>query len=351
MGENQADLAGSRDRSTHQAALVALNKLFYEGYMISRAIYVAAQLGVAEILKDQPMDTKDIAAAVGANADALYRLLRALASVGVFTEIKQRHFALTPLAACLRTDVPGSLNAYILFYGSEFSSRPADNLLYSVRTGLPAFEQVFGMPQVAYFNQHPEVSSMFDAAMASISSLDISDVLAVFDFSGTTTIADIGGGNGAFLTAILRANPKMKGVLFDRPLVITNARSRIDAAGLVGRCDLIGGDIFDTLPGGADAYVLKNVIHDFDDTQSVGILRNCRRAMPDNGKLLVIEPALLPGDQPTLSKFVDLMMLLQVGGRERTEEEFRTLFEAGGFKLTRLIPTKSRVSIVEGVPV
>jgi len=351
MGENQVDLAGSRDRSTDQTALVALNKLFYEGYMISRAIYVAAQLGVADILKDQPMDTKDIAAAVGANPDALYRLLRALASVGVFTEVKQRHFALTPLAAGLRTDVPGTLNAYILFYGSEFSSRPADNLLYSVRTGLPAFEQVFGMPQVAYFNQHPEVSSMFDAAMASISSLDLSDVLVVYDFSGITTIADIGGGNGTFLTAILRANPKMKGVLFDRPLVITSARPRFEDAGLAGRCDLISGNIFDTIPGGADAYVLKNVIHDFDDRQSVGILRNCRRAMPDKGKLLVIEPVLLPGDQPTLSKFVDLMMLLQVGGRERTEEEFCTLFEAGGFKLTRLIPTKSRVSIVEAVPV
>ncbi len=350
MDENQADLAGSRDRSTHQAALVALNKLFYEGYMISRAIYVAAQLGVADILKDQPMDTKDIAAAVGANPDALYRLLRVLASVGVFTEVKERHFALTPLAACLRTDVPGSLNAYISLAGSDLLRRPADNLLYSVRTGLPAFEQVFGMPFFAYLNQHPEGSSMFDAGMASISSLDISDVLASYDFSGITTIADIGGGNGTLLTAILRANPKMKGVLVDRPLVISSARPRIDAAGLAGRCDLIGGDIFDTLPGGADAYVLKNVIHDFDDPQSVAILRNCRGAMPDKGKLLVIEPALLPGDQPTLSKFVDLMMLLMVGGRERSEEEFRTLFEAGGFKLTRLISTESRVSIVEGVP-
>lgn len=350
MGENQADVAGSRDRSTHQAALVALNKLFYEGYMISRAIYVAAQLGVADILKDQPMDTRDIAAAVGANPDALYRLLRALASVGVFTEVKQRHFALTPLAAGLRTDVPGSLNAYVLAYGSDQMRRPADNLLYSVQTGLPAFEQVFGMPKIAYLDQHPEVSSMWDAAMASISSLDISDVLAVYDFSGLTTISDVGGGNGTFLTAILRANPKMKGVLFDRPLVITSARARIDAAGLAGRCDLIGGNFFETIPGGADAYVLKNVIHDFDDPQSVAILRNCRRAMPDKGKLLVIEPALLPGDQPTMSKFVDLQMLLIPGGRERTEEEFRTLFEAGGFKLTRLIPTESRVSIVEGVP-
>ncbi len=350
MDENQADLAGSRDRSTHQAALVALNKLFYEGYMISRAIYVAAQLGVADILKDQPMDTRDIAEAVGANPDALYRLLRALASVGVFTEVKERHFALTPLAACLRTDVPGSLNAYISLYGSDLLRRPADNLLYSVRTGLPAFEQVFGMPEFAYLDRHPEVSSMFDSGMASISSLDISDVLAVYDFSGITTIADIGGGNGTFLTAVLRANPKMKGVLFDRPLVITNARSRIDAAGLAGRCDLISGDFFDTLPGGADAYVLKSIIHDFDDPQSVAILRNCRRAMPEKGKLLLIEPALLPGDQPTLSKFVDLMMLLIVGGRERTQEEFRTLFEAGGFKLTRIMPTESRVSIVEGVP-
>ncbi len=350
MGENQADLAGSRVRSTDQAALVALNKLFYEGYMISRAIYVAAQLGVADILKDQPMDTKDIATAVGANPDALYRLLRALASVGVFTEVKQRHFALTPLAACLRTDVPGALHAYISLYGSDLVRRPADNLLYSVRTGMPAFERVFEMPLYAYLNQHSEVTPMFDAGMASISSLDISGVLAAYDFSGITTIADIGGGNGAFLTAILRANPTMKGVLFDRPPVIEGARPRFEKAGLAGRCDLIGGDFFDTLPDGADAYVLKGITQDWDDARSVRILRNCRRAMPDKGRLLVIEPLVLPGDQASVSKFVDLMMLLMPGGRGRTEEEFRTLFGAGGFELTRVIPTDSRVSIVEAAP-
>ena len=181
-------------KADHQQ-LVALNKLFYEGYMVWRAIYAAAALGIADVLKEGPMDTKDIAAAVGANPDALYRLLRALASVGVFTEIKESQFALTPLAACLRTDVPGSLRAYISLYGADFSCRPADNLLYSVRTGMPAVERVFGASYLSYLKQTPEIAAEFDAGMASISSLDITDVLSAYDLDGRVGIM-VNGGSG-----------------------------------------------------------------------------------------------------------------------------------------------------------
>jgi hypothetical protein len=351
MDDNQANPGVSGDRSRHQTALRDLHKLFYEGYMTSRAIHAAARLGIADVLKDGPLNTEQIAAAIDANPDALYRLLRALASVGVFEEVKPKHFALTPLAACLRTDMPGSLRAYLSLYGSDLVCRPADNLLYSVRTGLPAFNEVFGMSLFPYLNQHSNARSMFDAGMASISSLDISDVLGAYDFSGISTIADIGGGNGRFLTTILLANPQMKGILFDQPLAIEGARPRIEAEALAHRCDLIGGDFFKAVPGGADAYILKRILHDFDDDRSIAILRNCRRAMSVKARVLVIEPVILGGDQPSLSKFVDLMMLMMTeGGRERSEEELRAPLEAGGFALARVIITGSSVSIVEGVP-
>ena len=352
MSEYDTDQSISGEPKADHQHLVALNKLFYEGYMVWRAIYAAAALGIADVLKDEPMDTKDIAAAVGANPDALYRLLRALASVGVFTEIKESQFALTPLAACLRADVPGSLRAYISLYGADFSCRPADNLLYSVRTRMPAFERVFGMPEFSYLKQNPEIASEFDAGMASISSLDISDVLSVYDFSGISSIADIGGGNGGFLASILNTHPNMTGILVDRPTAIESARLRFEAAGLANRCDLISGDFFDKIPGGADAYALKSILHNWDDARAITILRNCRDVMSGKGRLLIIEPVILPDGQGSISKFVDLMMLVMTeGGRERTEQEFRALFEVGGFALTRVIPTGSRVSIVEGVPI
>jgi O-methyltransferase domain/Dimerisation domain len=351
MDDQQSSPGVSGDRSRRQTALGALNKLFYEGYMISRAIYAVACLGIADVLKDGPLNTQQIAAAIDANPDALYRLLRALASVGVFEEVKQSQFALTPLAAGLRTDVPGSLRAYIALYGSELVCRPADNLLSSVRTGFPAFNGVFGMSLFPYLNQNSNARSMFDAGMASISSLDISNVLGAYDFSGIRTIADIGGGDGRFLTTILLANRTIKGILFDQPLTIEGARTRIETEALADRCDLIGGDFFDAVPGGADAYILKRILHDFDDDRAIAILRNCRRAMSDKARILVIEPVVLSGDQPSLSKFVDLMMLVMTeGGRERSEQELRVLFEAGGFGLARVI-TGSFVSIVEGVPV
>jgi hypothetical protein len=352
MSENDTDQSKSGEPKTDHQHLVALNKLFHEGYMVWRAIYAAAALGIADVLKEAPMDAKDIAAAVGANQDALYRLLRTLASVGVFTEIGTRRFALTPLAAGLRSDVPGSLKAYLCLYGSEFLSRPADNLLYSVQTGLPAVERVFGASYLSYLKQNPEIAAEFDTGMASISSLDITDVLSAYDFTGIRTSADIGGGNGSFLAAILDAYPDMRGVLLERTTAVEGARLHLEAAGLVDRCDLIIGDFFEKIPEGADAYILKSIMHNWDDARAITILRNCRDAMLERGKVLIIEPVILPDAHASLSKFADLAMLvMSEGGRERTEEEFRTLLTAGGFELTRVVPTGSRVSIVEGVPV
>jgi hypothetical protein len=338
-------------KADHQQ-MVALNKLFYEGYMVWRAIYAAAALGIADVLNDGPMDTKEIAVAVGANQDALYRLLRALTSVGVFTEIGTRRFALTPLAAGLRSDVPGSLKAYLCLYGSDFLSRPADNLLYSVQTGLPAVERVFGASYLSHLKQNPEIAAEFDAGMASISSLDITDVLSAYDFTGIRTIADIGGGNGSFLAAILNTYPDMSGILLERTTAVEGARLHLEATGLVDRCVVISGDFFEKIPAGADAYILKSIMHNWDDARAISILRNCRDAMPQEGKLLIIEPVILSEAHASLSKFLDLTMLvMSEGGRERTEREFQTLLTVGGFELIRVVSTGSRVSIVEGMPV
>ena len=352
MSTPQPNIPCNGEKIASQAARIRLNKLFYEAYMIPRAIYVAAELGVADSLTDGPKDTKDIAAAVGANPDALYRLLRALAIAGLFTEAEPSHFALTPLGACLLRDTPASLRAYISLYGSNLLTHAADNLLHSVRTGTSAFREIYGAPLFQYLSDHNEAAKLFDAGMTSISSLDINDVLSVYDFSGINKIADIGGGRGGFLASVLVANPTMRGLLFDLAPVIERARPQIDMAGIAHRCYLVAGNFFETIPCGADAYVLKSIIHDWDDERSITILRNCRRAMADKTRLLVIEPVILPDEQSSLSKFVDLMMLAMTeGGRERTEEDFRVLFDAAGFELTRIIPTGSRVSIVEGVAV
>jgi hypothetical protein len=221
-----------------------------------------------------------------------------------------------------------------------------------VQTGLPAVERVFGASYVSYLKQNPEVAAEFDAGMASISSLDIIDVLSAYDFTGIRTIADIGGGNGSFLAAILDAYPNMSGILLERTTAVEGGRLHLEAAGLVDRCDLITGDFFEKIPEGADAYILKSIIHNWDDARAITILRNCRDAMPEPGKLLIIEPVILPEAHASLSKFLDLTMLvMSEGGRERKEQEFQTLLTAGGFELTRIVPTGSRVSIVEAVPI
>ena len=318
------------------------------GFWISRAIYIAAKLGIADLLRDGPRTAAELAAATGAHASSLYRVLRALASVGVFTEDEKRGFALTPLSETLRTDAPGSLRAFATVELGEEHYPAWGELLHSVKTGKIAFDRAFGMPVWEFFEQNPENAKTFNDAMTGMTLAVNGAVLSGYDFSPIGKIVDVGGGHGSLIASILKANPQMKGVLFDAPSVAEGARSRIEVAGIADRCEVVPGDFFQSLPGGGDAYILKWIIHDWDDERSITILRNCHSAMTEAGKLLLVEAVVPRGSEPHFSKFIDLNMLVMTGGRERTENEYRMLLEASGFKLTRTIPTESPMSVIEG---
>lgn len=323
------------------------------GYRISQALYVAAKLGIADLLQAGLKSREELATATGVNPDALYRVLRALASVGVFTEVDQGCFGLTPLAALLQTGVPGSLKALAIVMGEEPAWRSWGELLYSVHTGEPAFEHVFGLPLFAYLSQHPDVAHTYHAAMAEGTALTAQAVAKAYNFSGIRTVIDVGGGQGALIAAILKAHPHMHGMLFDLPHVIPGAKRVMETEALAERCALIGGDFFASVPSGADVYILKWILHDWDDARAATILANCRRAMPEHGKLLVVESVIPAGNAPSMGKFADLHMLVRLGGRERTAAEYRTLFAIAGLRLTSILLTPSpewlTVSVIEGV--
>jgi ubiquinone/menaquinone biosynthesis C-methylase UbiE len=330
------------DASTHQQ----LDRMI-TAYWISQAIYAAAKFGIADHLKDGPKTVEQLADATSTDTDALYRLLRALASVGIFTEVQSRRFSLTPLAEPLRSDVAGSKRALALMSGDE-QFRTWAEIDYSIRTGKIAFDKVYGKPIFDYLGEHPDKARIFDAAMVGIHGRESNAILDAYEFSGIGVVADIGGGNGSQMTEILKKHTKMKGILFDLPHVIERAKERIHAADLVERCKLVSGSFFDSVPEGANAYILRHIIHDWDEEKCVTILRNCHRAMRPESKLLVIESVIPPGNEPFNGKFLDLVMLLIPGGKERTENEYRILFERAGFELTRIVPTGTEVSIVEG---
>jgi len=318
------------------------------GFWISRAIYIAAKLGIADQLRDGPKTVDELAAATATHAPSLYRVLRALASVGVFSEDKKRGFALTSLAETLRTDAPDSLRAFATVELGEEHYPAWGELLHSVRTGEIAFDRAFGMPVWKFFEQNPENAKTFNDAMTGFT-LAVNDaVLSSYDFSSIGKIVDVGGGHGSLIASILKTNPKMRGVLFDAPPVIEGARHRLKDEGLAERCEATAGDFFDSVPSGGDAYIVKWIIHDWDDEQSVTILKNCHRAMTKYGRLLLVEAVVPHGSEPHFSKYMDLNMLIMTGGRERTEDENRTLLEASGLKLTKIVPTKSPMSIIEG---
>lgn len=330
------------ETSTHQR----LDQLI-TGYWISQAIYAAAKFGIADHLKDGPQSVAQLAESTSTNPDTLYRLLRALASVGIFAEGESRHFSLTALAEPLRSDVAGSKRALALMSGDE-QFRAWAEIDYSVRTGNMAWEKVFGKPVFDYLAEHPDKARIFDAAMVGIHGRESNAVLDAYDFSEIGVVADIGGGNGSQMTEILKRHTKMKGILFDLPHVIERATERIQASGLQDRCELVSGSFFDAVPEGAGAYILRHIIHDWDDEKCLTILRNCHRAMSPVSKLLVIESVIPPGNEPFHGKFLDLVMLLIPGGKERTEDEYRTLLMRAGFDLTQIVPTGTEISIVEG---
>jgi hypothetical protein len=318
------------------------------GYWVSQAIHVAAKLKLADRVQAGPRTPADLARETGTQPHALYRLLRALASVDCFAEDEQGRFGLTPLAECL-LDRPGSQYAVAMMMGEEHYQSWTD-LLYSVRTGKPAFDRIFGKPIFDYLQEHPEQAKIFDAAMTGIHGPETQAMLDSYDFGGVGTLVDIGGGNASVITTVLKSYSKLKGILYDLPGVIERARGAIATAGLSGRCSAIGGSFFDAVPAGGDAYMMRHIIHDWDDDKSLTILRHVRKVIPPSGKLLVIEMVIGPGNAADFGKYLDLNMLVLPGGQERTAEEYRALYARAGFRLERIVATPSMVHVIEGSP-
>jgi hypothetical protein len=317
------------------------------GFWVSRALYVAAQLGFADHLHDQPRTAAELAKATGTHATSVYRVLRALASVGVFVEDEQGRFSVTPLGATLRSAVPGSLRALAIseLAGGHYTAW--GDVLHSVQTGAIAFDHVFSTPVWDYYAAHPEEAQVFNDSMTELTRMVEAAVLDVYDFAPFAKIVDVGGGHGGFLAAILRANPAATGVVFDAPQVIAGTKAHLEAEGIVERCAAIGGDFFQSVPPGGELVMLKAIIHDWDDERSLAILNNCHRAMTPGATLILVDTVIPPGNTPSMGKFIDLIMLVMTGGRERTEKEFRSLLTAAGFTLTRILPTRSPFSVVE----
>jgi hypothetical protein len=310
--------------------------------MFPPMLYVVAKLGIADLLADGPQPIDALAAATGTQASALSRVLRALASRGVFTQDAEQRVALTPLAALLRSSVPGSLRAMVVFSGAPWLWQAWSHLLEGVQTGQTAFDLAHGMSFFAYLAQHPDAAAVFNQYMAEAPLHRHTVIAAAADFSGMRCVIDVGGGHGASLIAILHANPALRGVLFDQPQVV---------AGVAERCDTVGGDFFAAVPAGGDVYLLSAILHNWDDEHALQILQNCRRVMAGHGKLLVAERIVPEGNMPSQAKLVDVNMLVQLGGQQRTEAEFRALFTRAGFQLTHVVLAPSDLGVIERVPV
>jgi hypothetical protein len=335
---------------TEPPPAVALHQLT-RGALVSQAISVFARLGVADALATGPRDAEEIAEPIGAHGPTLYRLLRALSDVGVVAELENRRFALTPFSEMLRSDVPGSLRDRATIIGLPFHRDPWTDLYETIQTGESAFDRVHGTKLFDYLAEHHEDAAVFDAAMTSISTTMAVSIVQAYDFTPFSTVVDVGGGHGGLLAAILAANPHLQGVLFDKPAVIAGAEEVISSAQVVDRCKVVSGDFVDSVPEGGDAYLLSNVIHNWDDDHAVQILGRCRAAMVNTGCVLLAELVLPEGVAPSMAKLADLGMLIMTsGGRERTEAEYRTLFDRAGLRLTRIVPSTGLVSLLEAVP-
>jgi hypothetical protein len=342
-----ADTQGDGPAPTSADPAVRLRQML-SAYQVSQAIHAAAVLGVADKLADGPEDCEKLAALTGTHPDALCRLLRGLAGVGFFTETAPRCFALTPLAALLRSDTPDSQHALAVMLGQDWLWRPWGRLAESVRTGSSVFESEFGMPFFAYLQRQPEARAVFQKALAGATTR--AAVAENYDFSGAGTVADIGGGQGALLADILTKFPQPRGILFERPAVLAAARDPLATAGVLDRCDLIEGDFFESVCGGADTYVVSQVLHDWNDEAAQAILANCRRAMAADGRLLVVERVVPEGGPRPPGPLTDLNMLVLMGGKERTAGEYRELLANAGFRTTRILEMGEAWSLIEAVP-
>jgi O-methyltransferase domain len=319
------------------------------GYVPNTAVWVAAELKVADLLAHGPRPVSELAAKTQTNEDALYRTLRLLAMVGIFVETQPRHFDLTPAAELLRSDHPKSMRDMVLWIADPFHFRIASELLHSVKTGQPTVEHVTGKPAFEYFATDPVEFDRFHRAMTTMSGMAIYPALEAYDFSQFGTIVDVAGGHGFVICEILRKHPNVKGVLFDLGDVVGGAEHRICSLALDGRCRTVAGDFFQSVPEGGDAYFMKHIIHDWEDSKAITILQNCRKALQGkpNGKVVLLDFVVPTGNDPHFSKVIDLEMLFFPGGKERSEEEFRELFAKAGLRMTRVVPTKSPFCLIE----
>jgi len=317
------------------------------GYWVSQMVFVAARLGIADTLAKGPKTPAAVAEQVGAHAPFVHRVLRTLASIGVFAETANGRFRLTPTAATLRSGVPGSLRDFALMMVDDYNWAAWGALLHGVQTGAVPFEHVHGLPAFAYLSAHPDKERTFAASMASISGAENGAVARAYDFRGVGRLVDVGGAHGHLLATILRRHRKLRGVLYDQPQVVAGADASGFIAGLEDRIDVQGGDFFASVPVGADAYIMKYVIHDWDDARCVRILRLCRDAMAPGGRVLVVENVVAPGNRPGWAKLLDINMMVCVTGRERTKVEFRDLLARAGLALRRVVPTASPISVLE----
>ena len=321
------------------------------GFVVARIVYAAAKLGLADQLAPRPKSAAELAESMHLHARSLHRLMRTLANLGILTERTEQRFALTELGEALKTGAPGSARSSVIFSGNPASQKGWDNVVYSIETGKPGFEKAHRETFFDYLGHHPEDASLFSEMMVGISSEEPAAVAAAYDFSVFGTIIDVGGATGNMLAAVLSHHARPRGILFDRPHVVTDAPTLLDAKGVSDRVTIEAGDFFKSVPTGADAYILSHIIHDWDEDQCLTILGNVRKAMNPAGRLLLVEMVLPLGDTPHPGKMLDMTMLVSTGGQERTEVEYGSLLAKAGFRLTRVVPTSSAASIVESMVV
>jgi O-methyltransferase/methyltransferase family protein len=328
------------------AALIVLMTLHWP----AQALYVAAKLGIADLLRDGPKTVEELARDTATDATSLRRLLRALACIDIFAELPDGRFKLTRLAERLRVDHPKSMRSMVLCFGEPWNWRPFGELLRSVETGAPAFDHVYGKGLFEFLSDDPEAGAIYDSGMTALATEGQAVAARAYDYKGIETVVDVGGGRGTVLAGVLEANPHLRGVLFDQPAVVARARERLSGTPLGQRCTPIAGDFFESVPEGADAYLLSTVIHDWDDERASLILRNCRRAMSSGARLLLAEAVVPPLNEYHFSKHMDLEIMVMYGGRERTEAEYRRLLAAEGFEVTQVLETVTPFSLIEAVP-
>jgi hypothetical protein len=318
-------------------------------YWISRVVYAAAKLDLADRLADGPKSAADLASALGVHATSLHRLMRTLAALGVLASHGADRFSLTPLGQALRTGAPGCARASVLTLGGPLLWHAYEELMYSLETGRPGFDKAFGMPVFEYLAAHPDEASLFSETMIGVHGEEPATVAAAYDFSRFGTVVDVGGATGNLLCAILARHPNPRGVLFDLPHVVRDAPALLRTKGLAGRVSIESGSFFETVPEGGDAYVLSHVIHDWTEKQCLTILGHCRDAMRPSARLLLVEMALPDGDAFHPGKLLDMTMLVAPGGQERTAKEYGELLGKAGLRLERVVPTTSAVSVVDAV--